>query len=661
MTQLWDSPQSNEGLDSVIDTVLSRPVLTLIVTEGPDKGKVARFDQPSVRLGRKTDNDFILKDRTVSGFHGIFARSGSTFIFRDVGSSHGSLINTGDGRRPMGGVGGARQERVEQHAEIGLGQTLLVAKIELTSQAFGETGDTQIQISDTAENGFIASRKLSESLVAQFQHKDRQFEVLLKLARELNGISRLDQIFERLSDACFKAFPSANLFTISQMEGDTPKPILIRTNNLPQKAGPRVVMSRSVLRRALDTQEAVLYVRGGLEEEVSESIIKAEISSCMCAPLQGQHSLLGVMQIDSRRSGRMLSADDLDLFSVFASIVALTMERAGLTEDIYRMFEGFAQASVWAIEARDPITAGHSERVAKYTMALAETVNNASLGRFGSTHFTLKQLTELRYAALLHDFGKVGVREGVLMKRNRLDDIQMEVIHQRFARVKDLHHHTAGNTLLKQCLESGHPLPDNALEHLTADTQHFDVELDELLHLLGDLRGKWRHDPEDIEMIEKLGKRYVLDRHGEKLFYLTDNETKNLSIPLGTLNDEEWEDMRSHVSKSEAFLERIPWTEDLKNVPRLAGGHHEKLDGSGYPRGLVADQIPLRTRILTIADIFDAITAWDRPYCDALNLENAGALLRKHAFEGRLDNDLVEIFLETALVNVSYLLAKDEG
>ena len=185
------------------------------------------------------------------------------------------------------------------------------------------------------------------------------------------------------------------------------------------------------MRQVYDSQESVLFVRDDTGIQPTESIINARIAACMAAPLVGQKRLLGVMQVDTRGMGGLFAPDDLDLFTVLASYTAFAIERVNLTQNIYEMFEGVVRLSVRAIDARDPSTAGHSERVAAFTLRLAERAHESQTSALSHVTFAPEELKELRYAALLHDFGKIGVRESVLMKGTRLGPERLEVVLER--------------------------------------------------------------------------------------------------------------------------------------------------------------------------------------------------------------------------------------
>jgi HD-GYP domain-containing protein (c-di-GMP phosphodiesterase class II) len=282
------------------------------------------------------------------------------------------------------------------------------------------------------------------------------------------------------------------------------------------------------------------------------------------------------------------------------------------------LFESFVKASVSAIDARDPSTAGHSLRVARLTTALATAVERDGQGRYRNLKLTRAQMRELRYAALLHDLGKVAVREDVLMKARKLPPAVWERVCGRF----DLIRCTATENDVR-------PADINAMWGVVQEANE--------PHPL-------TCSPAELEDIAARSFRTIND---EWKSYLTPEELDYLLIPDGSLDTRERDEVESHAERTYLFLSSIPWTEDLNNVARYAGGHHEKLDGSGYPLGLRGDEIPLQTRLITIADIFDALTAWDRPYKKAMPASEALSLLEEEARNGQLDADLVRVLVES--------------
>jgi HD-GYP domain-containing protein (c-di-GMP phosphodiesterase class II) len=256
-------------------------------------------------------------------------------------------------------------------------------------------------------------------------------------------------------------------------------------------------------------------------------------------------------------------------------------------------------------------------------------------------------MKELRYAALLHDFGKVGVREEVLVKAKKLPPYLWERVNARF----DLIHRTIEKQYLEKKVSA---LQQHELDGLGGLLERLDEEQHQKLQRLDVFRRAIADAnepsilPQDGAAILHVVAGETFERvDGEEAPYLAPEEFAFLTIPKGSLNDAERLEIESHVTQTYQFLVQIPWTEDLRDVADIAYGHHEKLDGRGYPRGVAADEIPVQTRIMTIADIFDALTASDRPYKRALGADRALDILRMEAEEGMLDSDLVQLMLES--------------
>ncbi len=640
-------------------------IVNLTVVSGPDLGKRCSFDQDQVTIGRDIHNDFVLTDGFVSNWHGELLRETERVAYYDLRSRHGSLVLTDDVSISLHDNNTVRHAQVIDGSEIQVGSTLI--RLELGQREAEKTSpsvSTPLQfVGDDSERYITAAHRSVEDWTQAFQKSDTSLDILLRLAGQLNGLTTLEEILDLIVQTTFEAFRAANFFAISlvrQEDSDSLDPadndyfqtFWTRTRPpngqapAPNQDGGEVILSRSILDRVVNTRESVLFVRDHMGSDITESILEAQITACLCAPLVGQHSLIGVMQVDTRGQGSLFSRQDLDLFSVLASNAAFALERAQLTEDIYRMFEGFVQASVAAVEDRDPSTAGHSQRVAEYTIKLAEAVNEIHEGELANLFFSEEDLTELRYTALLHDFGKVGVRESVITKAKRINNTEMALIVQRFSNFKLMHWQQHSQSLFDTLRERVQAPTEEALTRLQKEHDQFCQTVDEGLRLINRVRGLGRLGDEEVEAIEALGKRKMTLSEKHQVPFLTSQELENLTIRRGNLNEAEWADMRSHVAKSEKYLERIPWSAALKRVPTFAGAHHEKLDGSGYPRGTTAEDIPDQVRILTVADIFDAITASDRSYRDAASVPKALRILRDEAEKGQLDPRFVKVFIE---------------
>jgi HD-GYP domain-containing protein (c-di-GMP phosphodiesterase class II) len=334
--------------------------------------------------------------------------------------------------------------------------------------------------------------------------------------------------------------------------------------------------------------------------------------------------------------------EDLEMIESIASQAAVAIDNKNLLDSIQALFDGFVQASVTAIEQRDPTTAGHSGRVERLTTGLAHAVTEIAVGKYRDVRLSEEQFKELRYACLLHDFGKVGVREHILIKAKKLVPGQLEVIQARFEFVQR-------SVQVKYATEK--------LEAIRRDTTNLEQLLEIDRRLEEDLRQLrlWFDAiasaneptvlPEDkASMLEVLSRQTYVDMSGHEHPMLDPQEFRFLSIRKGTLDEQERLEMESHVTHSFHFLSKIPWTPVMRGIPEIAYGHHEKLDGSGYPRGLTDPQIPIQTKMMTIADIYDALTAQDRPYKRAVPLQRAMDILHEEANAGKLDKDLLEIF-----------------
>jgi len=343
--------------------------------------------------------------------------------------------------------------------------------------------------------------------------------------------------------------------------------------------------------------------------------------------------------------------EDLEMIESIASQAAVALDNKNLLDSIQALFDGFVQASVTAIEQRDPSTAGHSGRVEKLTSGLARALNEVGAGKFRDVQLTEDQFKELRYACLLHDFGKVGVREYVLVKAKKLMPGQLEVIQARFEFVqRSLQVKYATEKL--EALRSGTATPASIDEI----DRRLETELEQLRDWIQGIVAANEPSvlPEDkASMLEFLSQQTYHDISGAAHPLLDPQEFRFLSISKGTLDPQERLEMESHVTHSFHFLTKIPWTPVMRGIPEIAYGHHEKLDGSGYPRGLTEAQIPLQAKMMTISDIYDALTAQDRPYKRAVPAPKALDILHDEANQGKLDKDLLELFVTKRIYQVT--------
>ncbi|QQR90311.1 MAG: GAF domain-containing protein [Myxococcales bacterium] len=387
--------------------------------------------------------------------------------------------------------------------------------------------------------------------------------------------------------------------------------------------------------------------------------------SMLAVPLvSAKREVLGVVQLINKKKSKEVKLDSdsavekhvvpfdnhsEQVLTTLAAQAGIALENALLYSDIQNLFEGFVRASVQAIEQRDPTTSGHSLRVSVLACELASKVDHVSDGRFADLKFSEKQMQELEYASLLHDFGKIGVREQVLLKAKKLHDHELCLVQTR---IDALFHQTRAD-FLEQKL--------TLIENSASATELAAVENNYAAQcaLLREAREfiERANEPTvlrqgDFSRIQGLANIELRDFKQLRVPLLNEEHIRALQVTKGSLASDELEEIRKHVVHTFQFLSRIPWGKTFQNIPEIAAAHHERLDGSGYPYGLGDSEIPAQSKIMTVADIYDALTAADRPYKKSLPHERAMDILFSEASSGHIDADLVRIFHEAQVVRV---------
>jgi HD-GYP domain-containing protein (c-di-GMP phosphodiesterase class II) len=390
--------------------------------------------------------------------------------------------------------------------------------------------------------------------------------------------------------------------------------------------------------------------------------------SMLAVPIKNQEGrVLGVIQLINKRTdyenkipGEPLDMhkvipfrfDDLELLSSLASQAAVALENLRLYQDIKNVFEGFVKASVLAIESRDPTTKGHSERVSQLTLALASEINNVNSGSLAPWFFDDKKMTELRYATLLQDFGKVGVREEILVKAKKLFAHELEILRNRYKYLKK----AIEADFYKQCLdyivENGNEKFNVVRPSLEAGFREQIDEVNDTLDFLIKANEPSVLEDGNFKHLLEIANRQYFDCHGQMTPFLTERETHVLSIRRGSLSEAERIEIESHVRHTFNFLAKIPWTRNLERIPEIAYAHHEKLNGRGYPNHLQKKEIPFESQMIAVADIFDALTAHDRPYKPAVPLEKALDILYMDVKSDHINKDIVDLFIKRKVYRV---------
>lgn len=326
------------------------------------------------------------------------------------------------------------------------------------------------------------------------------------------------------------------------------------------------------------------------------------------------------------------------LMEAVAAQAAVALENAAMIKRIQTQFEQFVAAAVEAVEARDPATSGHSSRVAVNAVAIAKEINRRSEDEGKTLRFNEAQLTELEYAGLLHDFGKVYIDPSIFLKAKKLFPGDFERLALRIKYLR--------RTLELEFSRKEMELAEGERARLQEEREKSIAELLDITRLITELNepSLMADDPANIiERIKAAALPHVLGVDGEEIPLLTETETFNLQTKRGSLNPEERKEIERHVVRSYEFVKRIPWPPEYAQIPAIVRSHHEQLDGTGYPDGLKADSIPFQARILAVVDVYDALTASDRPYKKAASHEKAISILRGDAEKGKLDRDIVEI------------------
>ena len=377
--------------------------------------------------------------------------------------------------------------------------------------------------------------------------------------------------------------------------------------------------------------------------------------------ISARNQVIGVIQLINRRARgttRLTSAEDFDkkvlpfddvstnYASTLASQAGIALENALLYDEVRTLFEGFVKASVTAIEARDPTTSGHSERVASLTVELAVVADRADSGNYADYRLSLDDKKQIEYAALLHDFGKVGVREHVLVKAMKLYEHDRALVESRFEFIRKTLEHERADRKLRYLMEASRDKVASELEAVDRDIQIKLAEVDDIVGFILQANQPTVLEQGGFERIRDIAQRTFTTYDGASRPYLTAEEATALQIARGSLTEDERKEIESHVTHTYNFLRQIPWGKTFRDVPEIAGAHHEKLDGTGYPKGRKALEIPPAAKMMSISDIFDALTASDRPYKKAVPVPKALDILKSEVDRNKLDAVLYQMFVE---------------
>ncbi|MBS4097925.1 MAG: GAF domain-containing protein [Sulfuricella sp.] len=373
--------------------------------------------------------------------------------------------------------------------------------------------------------------------------------------------------------------------------------------------------------------------------------------SFLTIPLKNhQNEVIGALQLINSihpSSGETIpfSPDAQELAESLASQAAIALTNRNLLDQMRELFEALIQGISVAIDEKSPYTGSHGQRVPELALMLAQAAHATREGPYAEFQMSEAEFYELKIAGLLHDCGKLATPVHVVDKATKLETIfdRIQLIEARFVILK----REAEIAMLKERIE---------LLSQGADEAQFDAQqarlrekwaaLDEEFEFLNHCNfGREFMSPAHQERVNRIGERCYANRRDETAKLLSAEENLCLNIPRGTLTDDEREIINRHVLTSMIMLEQLPWPRELRNVPLIAGAHHERIDGKGYPMGLTGDQMSVQMKVLAIADVFEALTAKDRPYRPGMSLMQALTILGRMAMDNHIDRDLFRLFI----------------
>ncbi len=387
-----------------------------------------------------------------------------------------------------------------------------------------------------------------------------------------------------------------------------------------------------------------------------DNLIGYKTKSMLVIPLNNhQNDIIGVLQLinaqDKDTNNEILRFSEFSeyLINSLASQAAVALDNAQLIQNLKDLLSAFIKSMAAAIDEKSPYTGGHIRRVVDLSMTIAEKINASNNGKFKTISFSDDEIEELRVSAWMHDVGKIVTPENVIDKANKLEAIidRIHLIETRFQLIESLFEikfQKAKNSLDPKIDVSGF-----ALESLDDEFHDNIMALKQDLEFIKSCNNTGDFMPDDnIDRIKEIGsKNYSI---GDQIFpYLLEDEIKNLCIRKGTLTDEERAIIENHARMTLKITGELPFPDQLSHVPEYAAGHHERPDGTGYPNGLSHNDLAIQSRIIAVADIFEALTAKDRPYRQPMNLSQAIKILGFMKKDNHIDGDIYDLFMEMGL------------
>lgn len=645
----------------------------LEVLEGYDTGKSYTLTDEVV-LGRGTSTDICIPDNEVSRQHVRLVRQDTCFVIEDLNSANGTALQ---GIRLEPGT----PHYLQNGDEICLGSIRLGFYTDEPVQGQTRHGnapgsgegaspqDAFLWSDDDAPSGFaplaqeamppatmtLDAPKILAAIEAGMSQTDtdlqdtlKRFQAMCQVSVFLGAIKDREALPQGIMDCIFDIFPAADraFVLLKDQHSEQLVPIAVKQRHQPEDPRESLVISRTIVNEVLTHKRSILScdAMDDARFKSQESIINLALRSMMCAPLLIGDEILGLLQVDTCNAQQMFAADDLQMLTGISTQIAIAMKNTQLVDDFKQLFESLIDLIVTAIDEKSRYTAGHCRRVPILTMLLAEAACKQQEGPFKDFALSTEEQYELKVAALLHDCGKLSTPVHVVDKATKLETIfdRIELIDTRFEIMK----RDAEIAMLRQKLAaSGAHDGLHATEQDAIDTNIQQLNDDrDFLHTCN--IGSESMSDSAQGRVHDIAQQYTWhNAQGMQKPLLSHDEVYNLTVSKGTLTPEEREVINSHAAITVKMLEALPYPHYLRNVPLLAGVHHERMDGTGYPRGYTKEQIPLKGRVIGIADIFEALTAPDRPYKKGKTLMESLCILGQMKQSGYIDPDLFQVFI----------------
>ncbi len=506
---------------------------------------------------------------------------------------------------------------------------------------------------DHLEKQLEVVRKLSEVGIALSAERDsvQLMELILRSAKELTNADGGTLYTRNKNELVFEIMLTDSLGTYlggaSGSEVGLPNIRLYDANGAPNL---RMVAARAAVTGVTvnipDAYGATGYDLSGTRAFDERTGYRSK--SFLSVPMRNhEDEVIGVLQLINAKdeSGKVIefSLEHQEFVESLASQAAIAMSNSRLLDEQRKLFEAFIELIAGAIDDKSPYTGNHCRRVPELTLMLADAAAATDEGPLKDFTMSEEDRYELKIAGWLHDCGKVTTPEHVVDKSTKLETIfdRIKLVSTRFEVLK----RDARVRMLERVLsENGISIPDQGetAREYESQIQQLDKDLEFLRHAN---IGAESMSEQDMNRVRKIGRYRWINEEGEEASFLSEDEVNNLTVRYGTLTKEERDIINNHIVATIKMLESLPYPKYLQRVPEFAGGHHERMDGKGYPRGLKREEMSIQARAMGIADVFEALTAGDRPYKKAMKLSEALRILGRMKMKNHVDPDLFDVFI----------------